>query len=90
MQRNFLSRRQNFQLAALVFAAASSGALGFALSPTLAEPANSTQTAQSADANGNEEQNASDAAQSVAPLVFFDAKTPLDALTPQGVELRRL
>ncbi len=49
MQRNSSSRRRRFPLAALLFAAASSGALGFALSPTLAESANSPQTSQSAE-----------------------------------------
>lgn len=74
MQRNS-SRRVSIRLAALLFAAASTPALGFALAPTSAEPANSPQSAQTSP---------------VAPLVFFDANASLDALTPQGVELRRL
>ncbi|MBQ2851129.1 MAG: hypothetical protein IJE77_11665, partial [Thermoguttaceae bacterium] len=90
MQRYSSRRGSVIRLAALLFAAASTPTLGFALSPTFAEPANSTQISQTAETNVDEAQNASDAAQSVAPFVFFDAKTPLDALTPQGVELRRL
>jgi hypothetical protein len=55
-----------------------------ATSPTFAE---STNLPPNAEINA---QSPVETPSSIAPLVFFDAKTPLDALTPQGVELRRL
>ncbi|MBR4976391.1 MAG: hypothetical protein IKY61_05000, partial [Thermoguttaceae bacterium] len=76
MQRNSFARRRYLPLAALLAVAATS--------PTFAEPANLTQDAQT------NVQSSAETPTTVAPLVFFDAKTPLDALTPQGVELRRL
>ncbi|MBQ7813391.1 MAG: hypothetical protein IJ387_02710, partial [Thermoguttaceae bacterium] len=87
MQRNYFYRRRNFRLAALLFAAASTPTLGFALSSSVAESTNSTQTSQSAETNAP---TSAETPTQVEPFVFFDAKTPLDALTPQGVELRRL
>lgn len=87
MQRNSSRRRRYLPLAALLAVAASSPTLGFAFSPTLAESANSPQTSQKAETNVP---TPAETPTTVAPLVFFDAKTPLDALTPQGVELRRL
>ena len=77
MQRNsFIRRRRYLSFAALLIAAATS--------PTLAETSNSTQSAET------NVRLSAETPPSVAPLVFYDAKTPLDALTPQGVELRRL